>query len=51
LLGSLFLSGISIFFVGLSISFGNRVKNLNKILIEIDKTNKVINNGRRNKKS
>ena len=45
MLGSLFLSGPTIFFVGMSISFGNHVKDLNKKLIEIDKINKEINDG------
>lgn len=48
MLGSLFLSGISIFFVGLSmVSFGNRVKDLNKKLIEIDRVNKEVNDGKK----
>ena len=45
MLGSLFFSGVSILFVGLSISFGNRVKNLSEKYIEIDRKNKEVNDG------
>jgi len=48
MLGSLFLSAASIFFIALT--FGDHVKNLNKKLIEIDRINKEINNGTRNSK-
>jgi hypothetical protein len=37
--------------IGVYVSFGNRVKDLNKKLIEIDKVNKEINNGKRKSKS
>lgn len=49
MLGYLFLCGISIFFVGLTISFGNRVRDLNEKLIEIDRINKEINDESRRK--
>jgi len=49
--GSLFLNCISVVMIGVYVSFGNRVKDLNKKLIEIDKVNKEINNGKRKSKS
>jgi hypothetical protein len=42
MLGSLFLSSLTIFFVGLSITFSNRVKNLEERLKEIDKASKEV---------
>jgi len=47
--GSFFLSSISIFLIGLYVSFGNRAKELSKKLIEIDRINKKINDESRRK--
>ena len=49
MLGSLFLSSLTIFFVGLSITFSNRVKNIEEKWKEIDKASKEINNESRRK--
>jgi hypothetical protein len=44
--GSLFLSGISIFLVGLYVSFGNRMNKINDQFVEADRKNKEINDGK-----
>ena len=49
MLGSLFLCSISILFMGLSIPFGNRIKNPHEKFIEFDKINKEIDDGSRRK--
>ena len=49
MLGSLFVSSVTIFFIGMSLTFGGRIKNLNEKLIEIDRINKEINDGSRRK--
>jgi len=46
MLGSLFFCGISILFVGITISFGNRINKVSEQFIEIDKINKEINDGK-----
>ena len=45
--GSVFLNFISIFMVGLYVSFGNRVKNLSDKFVEIDKANKEVNDAKK----
>ena len=44
--GSLFLSSISIFLVGLYVSFGNRMNKINDQFVEADRKNKEINDGK-----
>ena len=48
--GSLFLNLISIFMIGIYVSFGNRMNKINDKFVEIDRKNKEINNGNGNKK-